>query len=182
MLILMIIYTAYTSKRRSGTFWNKYGPLILVCASFPLIMAEPTRHLLGDQGVLGDWASEYKDNCDTETMKCLSVTGWVSTILCTYIGFTLLVIGSLWNGNIVGKCGEIYAKWKQLRSGEEDGSESNSNSNANDKPTSAAGSGAGAGAVEQSEGESLTRDTTPRAPSPSATSSSSSHITVTTQL
>jgi len=119
MLIIMSLYTAYTVKRRTLPHWNKYGPLYLTLFAVPLIMADLLRHVLQD---VGAWPSpgsnEYRSNCSSENVSCLSVVGIFFTIVMTYSGFALLVFGSLWNANICDKLREIREKWKEIRSGE----------------------------------------------------------------
>jgi len=117
MLVVMIIFTANSTKRRYGSKWKKYGPLIFVSLAFPLIMADLTRHVFQDV----DWwpppgSSEYRHGCQTENVTCLSVVGWMFTIVMTYLGFTFLVIGTLWNANIIEKLNECVIKWRELRS------------------------------------------------------------------
>lgn len=48
-----------------------------------------------------------------ETFRCLSTTGWVVTIFCSYIGFSLFFTGVLWNYNLISK---IRHKWRALTS------------------------------------------------------------------
>jgi len=114
MMTMMNIFVAYTSKRRSGTTWNKYGPTILTFISSILIMLEPSRHLFMDHSLLPAWFVAYKDDCNAEFFYCLSVAGWLFTILATYSGFILLMIGSLWNANIVSKLKLFKKKWNQI--------------------------------------------------------------------
>ena len=47
----LCIYVQYKSKDRDPypySFWKKYGPTILCWLSFPLIIADPLRHVLND--------------------------------------------------------------------------------------------------------------------------------------
>jgi len=116
LMIGMVIYTIYTAKRRSGTHWNKWGPSYFVCIAAIFIMMDPTRHLLDDQGLLGAWASEYKSSgCSSDTVECLSPTGWLITITATYLGYVLLMIGSFWNAQLVSKLKALRDKWRALR-------------------------------------------------------------------
>jgi len=114
MMTMMNVYTIYTAKRRSGTAWNKWGPSILVIIASVLIMLEPTRHLWMDYHVLGSNWAEYQESCDADWFYCLSAVGWLITIGATYIGFTLLLVGSLWNANIMSKLRLIRQKWNAL--------------------------------------------------------------------
>jgi hypothetical protein len=119
MMILITAYTWYKSKDRWGTYWDRYGPLYLVAASSFLIMADPTRHILQDLHVWKagpEWnsSSMYRWHCHHETLVCLTFVGWMFE-LCTYIGFIMLITGSMWNANIVDKMRELREKWRELR-------------------------------------------------------------------
>jgi len=121
MLLALLAYVVRCSKRRRGTTWKKYGPTILTIISIPLIMADPSRHVLQDQGAWPPPSSnEYRAGCPTATIRCLSVLGVFFTIIFTYLGFCVLMYGSLWNGNIMGKLREIRQHWRELRNGEHD--------------------------------------------------------------
>jgi len=121
MLIGLIGYTWYTVNRRRGSTWNKFGPLILVCCAFPLIIADPLRHVFQDANI---WPSpgsnQYRAGCASETenenIKCLSIVGVFFTIIFTWSGFALLIVGTMWNANICAKIREIKEEWKELRS------------------------------------------------------------------
>jgi len=52
-----------------------------------------------------------------EKMANLSMIGWIFTIGCTYSGFVLLALGTLWNASIVKKMAEICRKFRELREG-----------------------------------------------------------------
>jgi hypothetical protein len=87
-------------------------------------MMDLTRHVLQDANIWapGPWpgSSEYRSDCDSESIACLSAVGWVFTIIATYLGFTLLFVGTMWNANICEKCTEIGEKWNELRADEQD--------------------------------------------------------------
>jgi len=122
-MVAILAYTIYSAKRRSGTHWNKWGPSYFVGLAAIFIMMDPARHLFSDQGFLGDWASEYKnDNCNSETVECLSATGWLVTIGATYFGYLLLMIGSFWNAQLLTKLKALKVRWRALR-----GNKSNNN-------------------------------------------------------
>jgi len=116
MLIGMLVYTIYSLRNRWGECWRKYGPLIFVCIAFPMIIAEPLRHILQDNDVwTGDSVKIYRDGCESGYLDCLSLTGWIITFTATYLGFALLFIGSLWNADICYTCEKIRDKWRKLR-------------------------------------------------------------------
>jgi len=82
-------------------------------------MADLMRHVLQD---VGWWpsgqfpgSSEYRSGCEDENMSCLSLVGWLFTVVFTYAGFLLLFIGTMWNANIISKLKEIRKQWQQLR-------------------------------------------------------------------
>jgi len=114
MMIAMLAYTIYSLRNRAPPHCNKYGPLYFVIASVPLVMADLTRHLILDH-VSVHWLLEYRKGCGHETVVCLTVVGVIFTIVCTYLGFLCLFIGSLWNANICEKIRELRAKWRELR-------------------------------------------------------------------
>lgn len=66
-------------------------------------------------------AEELKDctcSCiptNMEHLNHLSPMGVLFTIGCTYTGFILLAIGTMWNANIGTKLSSIKDKWRQLR-------------------------------------------------------------------
>lgn len=112
----LVIFIAYGTRNRWGTRWQIYGPTILVSIAYPLIIADPLRHLLVDKNVwTDDSASMYRSDCDSETIRCLSVTGVFFTIIFTYVGFILLAWGTLWNANIIDKLKAVREKWRELR-------------------------------------------------------------------
>jgi len=113
-----ILYCCLT-KRKKQAFCKKYGPLIFTIVAALLIMADLTRHLLQDLNIWpsGPWpgSSEYRADCPTETMRCLSILGVFFTVVATYTGFIFLFIGTMWNANIIAKLKQIRTKWKLLR-------------------------------------------------------------------
>lgn len=119
-VLAMVTFTAWSSRKRPMPIFNKYGPLVLVLYSVPLIMLDLTRHLLLDHKLVpaSNWGM-YKPDCDSDALdaiKCLTTQGWLITIASTYAGFALLIVGSFWNANIIAKLREIRDKWKELRS------------------------------------------------------------------
>lgn len=117
LMAFLIAFIAYGSRNRWGTTWQIYGPTILVCIAYPLILADPLRHVLVDKEVWTDSsAAMYRSDCDSETIRCLSVTGVFFTIIFTYVGFILLAWGTLWNASIIDKLKAVREKWRELRS------------------------------------------------------------------
>jgi len=122
-MIGLALYIGYSAKRRSGSRWHKWGPTYLTIAAGVLIMADLTRHILEDVSAWPEYmgyhnwfgAGEYRDNCHEETMRCLSVMGVLFTIIATYTGFALLVIGTMWNANIIDKLKGVKEEWRRLR-------------------------------------------------------------------
>jgi len=112
----MISYVYYKSEERWGSFWNQYGPLILVSLSLPFLMADPIRHVLKDKEIwTNPWSNMYV--CESESMRCLSVCGWLFSVVFTYVGFILLMWGISWNANIMGILEDIGEKWTEIRTG-----------------------------------------------------------------
>lgn len=130
-------FMIYTLKNRYGSCCQKFGPLMCTLTAAPLILADLVRHLLQDHDVWKEcvrnkvkwdadacrWASNQyhcdipgPDHCTNhENIAHLSMIGWLFTIVFTYTGFIFLFIGVLWNANILQKCGEIKAQWRELR-------------------------------------------------------------------
>lgn len=48
-------------------------------------------------------------------LACLNSTGFTIIILCVYTGFTLMMVGSLWNAKICTKLAKARSQWDQLR-------------------------------------------------------------------
>jgi len=120
MMLGMIGFMVYNAQKyRWGRHCNKYGPAWLATCAALLIMADLTRHVLQDlewwKG--GDWpgSSEYRSDCHEENFSCLSVLGWVFTVVMTYLGFTLLFIATMWNAKICDKIKDFRRKWAELR-------------------------------------------------------------------
>jgi len=121
MMIGVNCYIGYKSRQRKGKFFYKYGPLFLTIAAALLIMADLTRHVLQDVNIWpsGPWpgSSEYRNGCNEETVRCLSVLGIFFTIIATYSGFICLFIGTMWNANIIAKFRQVRKQWNALRAG-----------------------------------------------------------------
>jgi len=121
MMLGLCTYVGWHGRSRNGTRWHKWGPLYLSMLSTILVMADLSRHVIEDLGWWGPYydngwgAEEYKENCGSEEMQCLSVIGWLFTIVATYTGFTLLAVATLWNANICDKLKDMRAEWRRLR-------------------------------------------------------------------
>lgn len=110
-------YTAYKCKDRRGSHWQRFGPLYLICAAIPLIMADLTRHVLQDAGVWsGPSSSMYRPDCSSvhgiHGLRCLTLTGWFFTIVFTYTGFASLLVGVAWATNLHAT---VVSAWRQAR-------------------------------------------------------------------
>jgi len=102
-LTLVNLYMFHSAKKhRHGSWFHVYGPSCLILISSIFIMCERTRHVLLDLGLWED-GGMYRDDCDDESISCLSAVGFLFTIVFTYVGFSLLVLGSMWNTNIITK-------------------------------------------------------------------------------
>jgi len=118
-MLVLLGYTWHTTKRRVGTWCDKFGPFVCTAVAVPLVLADQLRHVLQDAGAwpAGPWpgSSEYRPDCNEESLRCLSPLGWVFTFAFTYSGFILIFIGTMWNSNILQKCSEFKRKWQELR-------------------------------------------------------------------
>lgn len=117
MMAAITGYTFYTSKRRRrGNHLFQYGPTYILLMASVLVMADLVRHVMQN---LEWWpapsSSQYKPGCHDENFSCLSAVGWVFTVFCTYTGFTLLIVGTMWNADLIGKLSAIREQWRELR-------------------------------------------------------------------
>jgi len=111
-MLIFLSYMIYKSKTKNGSKYNKYGPIIMLIFAIIFIMADLTRHVGGD---LHFWSLPmYKQNCETESLKCLSTIGRLFTFF-TYFGFLLLSISTMWNINIIRKIKDRYRDIQQMR-------------------------------------------------------------------
>jgi hypothetical protein len=121
MMVGMVGYMVYNAnKYRWGRHCTKYGPAWLAAVAALLIMADLSRHVAQDIDLwpAGQWpgSSQYRSGCEDEDMACLSVVGWLFTVVATYTGFTLLFIATMWNAKICEKLKDFRRKWAELRS------------------------------------------------------------------
>lgn len=115
-MLAITLYTLYCARKRSAPHCNKWGPSYLVFMASILIMADLVRHVLQDANIWPEPSSrQYRPGCHDETFRCLSSIGIVFTIFCTYIGFALLMTGSMWNADLLGKLSAMREKWRELR-------------------------------------------------------------------
>lgn len=100
-------------KDKKKTHWEIYGPVYFTALSVPLVMADLTRHILQDASI---WPSpgsdEYRPDCTPDGIRCLSLIGWLFTIVFTWSGFLFLLLGVLWSADIHNK---LRKAWKQGR-------------------------------------------------------------------
>ena len=60
----------------------------------------------------------YRPDCEADWhFLCLSLTGWLFTIIFTYTGFACLIGGTVWAADLVPK---IRRAWRDLRGGHRD--------------------------------------------------------------
>jgi len=121
MLTALTVYVACQVGRRSGTRFQRFGPLLFTVVGSLMILLDPLRHVVADMQyaatkTVNPILREYKSNCPSEGPKCLTATGWIVTIFCTYCGFFLFLFGTFWNANLMGKLRELRAKWREIRS------------------------------------------------------------------
>jgi len=112
-LTLVCLYMFHSAKKhRHGSWLHVYGPSCLILLASVFIMCERTRHVLLDLDLWED-GGMYRDDCDDESIACLSAVGFLFTIIFTYVGFSLLVLGSMWNTNIISKFKKKFADIKR---------------------------------------------------------------------
>jgi len=139
LLVNSFIFWSLKNRSRSRGFCHYWGPFIFTVCCVPLIMADLVRHVLQDTGVWEEcdrpanviwdssctWASNQFKCTELPAMGCLptrdenmghlSVIGVIFTICCTYGGFALLFVGTLWNAEILKKLRQIKEQWVELR-------------------------------------------------------------------
>lgn len=116
MMTAITLYLLYCSRRRTGPHCHKYGPTYIMILASLLIMADLMRHVLQDANIWPEPSSrQYRPGCHDETFHCLSGIGIVFTILCTYIGFAMLIVATMWNADLMGKLSAMREKWRELR-------------------------------------------------------------------
>lgn len=60
----LIGFLANQSKKRTGSFWNRFGPTILLTFAACLILADVTRHVLQDANLAGSYDSDTPGKYD----------------------------------------------------------------------------------------------------------------------
>lgn len=110
MLTNLTQFVWWNNKKRTGSHLSRFGPTYLCLLSVPLVMADLTRHVLQDAGMVK--LAMYRNNCDSAGIKCLSVVGWLFTIVFTYLGFACLLVGVFWSANLVTKLRKL---WQNLK-------------------------------------------------------------------
>eukprot|EP01133_Synstelium_polycarpum_P000451 gene451-538_t len=105
-------------RRRDLGHWHRFGPFYLTALAVPLATVDILRHILVDNGIwkMSDrWSpAAYRPGCTQMSMKCLNLNGWFFVVFCTYSGYILLMIGTIW-------CAELHIKirdaWRSMRGG-----------------------------------------------------------------
>jgi len=129
MMIILVSYTAYVTKKRRGHLatWRKYGPLLFAVLAAVLIILDPIRHVLMDHTTAGAdghpylgnvdvwFLREYRPGCAAETPVCFALGGWLFTFGTTYLGFICLITSTLWLVDIREKIQEIKYRWREIR-------------------------------------------------------------------
>jgi hypothetical protein len=115
---LLVGYLAWCTRERAqlhATGTEIYGPFLLMCFASLLVLADPIRHVLQDEGIwAGESSNAFKDGCG-EGWVCLTTTGILFMIVFTYLGFALLFTANFWNANLPAKIKQFAAQWKEIR-------------------------------------------------------------------
>jgi len=108
-------YLFHKCCSRPSPHLHKFGPFYIVLLAVPLVMADLTRHVLVDAGIWTPADSPspvmYRDGCDSPTMACLSVIGWIFTVFCTYTGYLLLLVATLWASGIAPRVKALFRRF-----------------------------------------------------------------------
>ncbi|GFH20861.1 hypothetical protein V8C86DRAFT_617545 [Haematococcus lacustris] len=110
-------YTYHKAASRSGTLWQRQGPTLLLALATPLLLADLVRHCLQDAGLwTGPSSSMYRDDCDEVSgihgLACLTLVGWLFSILFTYSGFVLMISAVFWSASLGSK---VRRAWSQIQ-------------------------------------------------------------------
>mmetsp|Transcript_32028 Transcript_32028/g.65974 ORF Transcript_32028/g.65974 Transcript_32028/m.65974 type:complete len:221 (-) Transcript_32028:626-1288(-) len=110
ILTNLIQFMAHKAATKPGalTHWQRYGPVWLLAAATPLILADQVRHCLQDSGIWPEpGSSMFRDDCDKTTglsgFWCLTPVGWLFAICFTYSGFGLMMASVIWSTKIFTK-------------------------------------------------------------------------------
>lgn len=95
-------YAVWKSSARRGTHFVKYGPAYLMLGGSMLVMADLTRHVLKDAGIVSG-LDMYKPGCDGGSFSCLSAAGWIFTVVCTYSGYVYIIASIAWTTGFLRK-------------------------------------------------------------------------------
>jgi len=101
-MLILLFYSFYVGFSRSLSDYTimepyRWLPFIFTATSFPLIMAEPTRRWLIDLHLLNsDFFGLYRPNCPP-SWECLSTAGILFSLIFTYVGYALLLVGILFH-------------------------------------------------------------------------------------
>lgn len=97
-----------------NTTWTNQDALIFLTNRTYLFGPGETDFVF--QGPKGYFSNHLAGGCHSnESMSCLGGTGFLFTTLCTYIGFLVLMVGSLWNANFMDKMQKARDQWDELR-------------------------------------------------------------------
>jgi len=109
-------YLFHKCKARRGSHFDKYGPFYVACIATPLVVVDLLRHVLVDDGI---WTANaalspamYLPYCNSATARCLTVVGWFFTIFCTWTGYALLVLATVWASNVILR---VKSTWRKHR-------------------------------------------------------------------
>jgi len=103
-------------RANAGSHFSKFGPFYLACIATPLVVVDILRHILVDNNIwtVNDRPSPamYRPGCDSSTIACLSAIGWIMTVGCTYTGYALLVVATVWASNVVPRIRSLWRKYR----------------------------------------------------------------------
>lgn len=115
-------YATWKAHGRRGSHWQRYGPAYLIAASVPLVLADNVRHLLQDADIWpAPGSSMYREDCPHavhgfQGITCLTLVGWLFTIVFTYSGFACMMAGVVWGADLHKKLPKAYRDIRRSRS------------------------------------------------------------------
>lgn len=117
-MIIVIVYLGFKARTREPPHWQKWGPFYMSILAALLIMSDQLRQLLMDHVDGLDALSMYQDDCESESLKCLTPVGWGFTIM-TWFGFFFLIWSTMWAAHFIDKMRELRMKWREIRNPDE---------------------------------------------------------------
>lgn len=122
-IIQYAYWTVLTKRQRVQGHWNKFGPVWILVVAGILVNVQPIMILC-----IGSWSEGVDCSGDNaKTWPCTNAfwtadatntffpnrwQGWLIQVLCTYVGYILLIVGVFQATDMVGK---LSKTWREAR-------------------------------------------------------------------